>query len=178
MAQVILELLARKLGDAIVETSKELGNETAMVKRERLVDVAEFLRHDPEIALNLPIDCTCVDWLGHRVPRFDVVYHLYSVGKGHRLRIKVRVPEEDPTCPSLTPIWPGLNWHEREAWDLYGNRFVGHPNLKRILMYEEFEGHPLRKDYPVDGRQPLVEMRPVREVATQRNPPANILNKP
>ena len=178
MSQAILDRLQRKFEDALTETSNRFGNETAVVKRERLVEIAECLRNDPELALNMPIDCTCVDWLGRRVPRFDVVYHLYSVGKKHRIRLKVHVAEDDPTCPSLTRIWPGLNWHERETWDLYGIRFVGHPNLKRVLLYEEFVGHPLRKDYPIAASQPLVEMRPVKEVRTQRAALPELLNKP
>jgi len=178
MAEIVLERLARKFGDAILESGREHGDETVVVLRERLRDVAEFLRDDPELDFNVPIDCTAVDWLGHREVRFDVVYHLYSLKKHHRVRLKVRVPEDDPTCASLTSVWRGMNWHEREAWDLYGIRFVGHPNLKRVLMYEEFVGHPLRKDYPIDGRQPLVEMRDVKEMPTQRQPPRELLNEP
>ena len=88
--------------------------------------------------------------------RFEVVYHCYSVPKNHRLRIKVLLPAVTPSVPSLTGLWSSANWYEREVWDMYGIRFEGHPNLKRIMMYEGFEGHPLRKDYPVNKRQPLV----------------------
>ncbi len=88
--------------------------------------------------------------------RFAVVYHFYSLEHKHRLRLVVPVPESDLEVDSLTPLWAGANWLEREVWDMFGIRFRGHPNLKRILMYEEFEGHPLRKDYPVNKRQPLV----------------------
>ncbi len=178
MAQVVLDRLRRKFGDAILETHSDHGNETAVVARERLLEIAEFLRDDPELAFDMPIDNTAVDFFGKRALRFDVVWHLYSVKKKHRVRIKVRVSEDDPTVPSLTPVWRGMNWFEREAWDLYGIRFTGHPNLKRVLMYEEFVGHPLRKDYPIDKRQPLIEMRPVRQTPTQKHPPASLLNKP
>lgn len=178
MARIVLDRLRRKFGDAIIETSDDHGNETAVVERDRLTEIAEFLKTDRELQLDMPIDCTAVDWLGKREPRFDVVYHFYSVRRRHRVRIKIRVSENDPTCPSLTPLWRGLNWFEREAWDLYGIRFVGHPNMKRILLYEEFNGHPLRKDYPVDGRQPLIEMRSVNQVPTQKDAPAEMLNKP
>ncbi|MBI5511133.1 MAG: NADH-quinone oxidoreductase subunit C [Deltaproteobacteria bacterium] len=178
MAQIVLDRLQRKFGAAVHATHGEHGNETVVVDRPRLVEVAEFLKVDRELAFDMPIDCTVVDWQGNREPRFDVVYHIYSTKRHHRLRLKALVPESDPTCPSLTSVWPGMNWHEREAWDLYGVRFVGHPNLRRILLYEEFVGHPLRKDYPIDRRQPLVSMRPVVEVPTQRNPPAELLNKP
>jgi NADH-quinone oxidoreductase subunit C len=88
--------------------------------------------------------------------RFVVVYHFFSLSLKHRLRVEVPVEETDAVVDSLTPLWGGANWLEREVWDMFGIRFRGHPNLKRILMYDEFEGHPLRKDYPVDKRQPLV----------------------
>ena len=88
--------------------------------------------------------------------RFAVVYHFFSLPLKHRLRLEVLVDEGDPEVDSLTSLWPGANWLEREVWDMLGIRFRGHPNLKRILMYQEFVGHPLRKDYPVNQRQPLI----------------------
>ena len=88
--------------------------------------------------------------------RFAVVYHFYSTDHKHRLRLVVPVEESEAELDSLTPLWSAADWLEREVWDMYGIRFSGHPNLKRILMYEEFEGHPLRKDYPVNKRQPLI----------------------
>jgi NADH-quinone oxidoreductase subunit C len=100
-------------------------------------------------------DLTCVDYHGEE-PRFEVVYHLYSVSKKQRVRLKARVSEASPELPSATSLWASANWMEREVWDLYGVRFRGHPDLRRILLYEGFEGHPLRKDYPKEKRQPLV----------------------
>jgi NADH-quinone oxidoreductase subunit C len=88
--------------------------------------------------------------------RFVIVYHLFSLSLKHRLRVEVPVEEEDPEVDSLTSLWPGADWLEREVWDMFGIRFRGHPNLTRILMYEEFVGHPLRKDYAVNKRQPLI----------------------
>ena len=88
--------------------------------------------------------------------RFAVVYHFYSMAHKHRLRLVIPVEEADAEVDSLTSLWPGADWLEREVWDMFGINFRGHPNLKRILMYEEFEGHPLRKDYPVKKRQPLI----------------------
>lgn len=178
MAEWVLERLRRKFGQAIISTSSELGNETAVVDATRLREIAEFLRDDRELQFDMPIDCTAVDYLGQRELRFEVIWHLYSIARKHRIRLKVLVGEVDTSAPSLTPIWPGMNWHEREAWDMYGIRFVGHPNLKRVLMYEEFVGFPLRKDYPMAKRQPLIEMRNVREIPTQRNPPPEMLNTP
>jgi NADH-quinone oxidoreductase subunit C len=168
--------------DALVATFPEgaltrEGSTTVRADRRWLREVATFVRADPAHAFDLPIDCTAVDYIGREL-RFEVVYQLYSTEHRRRLTIKVSVPEEDATCPSLTPVWPGLNWHERETWDMYGVRFIGHPNLRRVLMYESFEGFPLRKDYPIDKRQPLIEMRPVDEIPTQRQPPPEKLNRP
>jgi len=88
--------------------------------------------------------------------RFEVVYHLYSLAHNHRLRVKIPLTEENPVVDSVAGLWRSADWFEREVWDMFGVTFTGHPNLKRILMYEPFEGHPLRKDYPVNRRQPLI----------------------
>jgi NADH-quinone oxidoreductase subunit C len=178
MAQLVLERLKRKFNDAILETGNALGNETAVVDAAHLTEIALFLRDDRELAFDMPIDCTAVDYQTMKALRFEVIWHLYSVKHRHRLRLKVRAASEAPHVPALTPVWPGMNWFERETWDLYGIHFAGHPNLKRVLLYEEFVGHPLRKDYPVDGRQPLVEMRQTRNVPTQREAPPEMLNRP
>ncbi len=132
------------------------GDSTAVIERGVLLEVMKVLREDPELSFEFVMDITAVDYLGE-APRFEVVYHLFSFSKNRRVRIKVRVPEEDPTIPSITSLWRGANWFEREVFDMYGITFSGHPDLRRILMYEEFEGHPLRKDYPIEGRQPTVE---------------------
>ena len=96
-------------------------------------------------------------WPGpHPDARFAVVYHFFSLPLKHRLRIEVLLQGDDPEVDSVTPLWAGADWLEREVWDMFGIRFRGHPNLKRILMYDEFVGHPLRKDYPVNRRQPLI----------------------
>ena len=94
--------------------------------------------------------------LGTPGPRFVVVYHLFSLSRKHRLRLEVPLEEADAEVDSVTSLWAGANWLEREVWDMFGIRFRGHPNLKRILMYDDFVGHPLRKDYPVNKRQPLI----------------------
>jgi NADH-quinone oxidoreductase subunit C len=93
---------------------------------------------------------------GARGARFVIVYHFFSLSLRHRLRVEVPVEEDDPEVDSLTTLWAGADWLEREVWDMFGIRFRGHPNLTRLLMYEEFVGHPLRKDYPVNKRQPLI----------------------
>jgi NADH-quinone oxidoreductase subunit C len=151
----VLSKLKETFGDAIVATHSDFGDDTALVRRERIVEICTFLRDDPAMRFDFAMDLTGVDYLGEE-PRFEVVYHLFSLEKKHRVRIKARVPEEDPVIDSVIPVWVGMDWYEREAYDMYGIVFRGHPNLKRILMYESFVGHPLRKDYPKAKRQPTI----------------------
>tara|TARA_B100000959_G_C14809881_1_gene553305 strand:+ start:101 stop:637 length:537 start_codon:yes stop_codon:yes gene_type:complete len=178
MAQFVLDRLREKFPNAIEETTNHLGNETAYIKREAAFDVAMYLRDDDALKFDLPVDCSAVDWLNKKTPRFEIVYHLYSTTLKHRLRLKIRLDENDVETPALTQVWKGMNWHERECWDMYGIIFRDHPKLKRILMYEEFEGFPLRKDYPVEGRQPLIEMRKVTTVPTEKEITPEMLNRP
>ena len=131
-----------------------------MVHRESLGDVLRHCREAPALGFDMLTDLTAVDYLAfpgrEDGPRFEVVYHLYSLRHHHRLRVKVRVEEDDALVPTAVPLWPIANWLEREVWDMFGIRFEGHPDLKRLLLYEEFVGHPLRKDYPINRRQPLI----------------------
>src|SRR5262245_65436793 len=154
----VLRRLLDGCGGAVVATHARLGDATASVDRARLTEVMRFLRDDPELAFDMLSDLTCVDYLGEE-PRFELVYHLYSVAKNHRVRLKARVAEAAPEAPSAVPLYPSADWMEREVFDLYGVRFRGHPDLRRILLYDGFEGHPLRKDYPKERRQPLVGPR-------------------
>jgi NADH-quinone oxidoreductase subunit C len=151
----VLRRLLEGCGAAVRETHARLGDATALVEREQLVPVMRFLRDDPALAFDMLTDLTCVDYLGQE-PRFEMVYHLYSVAKNQRLRVKARVSETPCEIDSLCSLWASANWMEREVFDLYGVRFIGHPDPRRILLYEEFQGHPLRKDYPKERRQPLV----------------------
>lgn len=151
----------------IVEHHSLHGNDTIIINREDALSIFQTLRDDPAFAFNVLTDLTVVDFLA-REPRFEVVYHLFSMPRNHRLRVKIRVVEDDAAVPSVSSLWKSANWLEREAWDMFGIRFIDHPDLRRILMYEEFRGHPLRKDYPVSKRQPLVE---------ERDPIANPWNK-
>ncbi|MEW6720706.1 MAG: NADH-quinone oxidoreductase subunit C [Thermodesulfobacteriota bacterium] len=151
----VLDRLTGAFGPEIVATHSDFGDDTASVRPGRIVEILAFLRDDPEALFDFAMDLTGVDHLGEE-PRFEVVYHLYSLEKKHRVRIKVRLPEDDPTIDTAVSVWPGIDWYEREAFDMYGIVFRGHPNLKRILMYEGFQGHPLRKDYPKDRRQPTI----------------------
>jgi len=152
---VTLEKLAGAFAVDVVSTHSDFGDDTALVRRERIVEILAFLRDDPDLKYDFAMDLTGVDHLGE-APRFEVVYHLYSLEKKHRVRIKSRLPEDDPVIDSAVSVWPGVNWYEREAYDMYGIVFRGHPRLTRILMYEGFVGHPLRKDYPKDRRQPTI----------------------
>jgi NADH-quinone oxidoreductase subunit C len=154
-ASPALRILVQRHAAAVLQTHAYRGDATAIVDRGGLLDVCRTLRDDPELAFDFLMDVTAVDYIG-RVPRFEVVYHLYSLEKNHRVRIKVPLEEGDPKLPSVVTLWPGANWLERETWDLYGIVFDGHPDLKRIYLYEEFQGHPLRKDYPKEKRQPLI----------------------
>jgi NADH-quinone oxidoreductase subunit C len=151
------EKLKEKFGDAVVSIHADHGDETAVVKREAFIEIVDFIRDDSDFDMSMLIDLTAVDGLGMKwKPRFEMVYHFYSLKKNHRLRLKVQVDEKDALMPTLTAHWPIANWMEREAWDMYGIEFKDHPDLRRILMYEGFQGHPLRKDYPYNKRQPLI----------------------
>lgn len=155
MSQKVLDALTKKFGDAIEATASDLGDEVAHVKREKLVEVATWLRDDPAMAFDAPVLCTCIDNLGEE-PRFELCYQLRSTKHRHRLRLKIRLAEDDVESPSLVGVWVAFDWLERECYDMYGIQFKGHPDLRRIYMYEEFVGYPLRKDYPKEKRQPLV----------------------
>ncbi len=150
-----LRVLLQELPHAVRGTHAQHGDATAFVDREAIPEVLRILRDTPDLHFEMLTDLTAVDYLGEQ-PRFEVVYHFYSVAKNHRVRVKTRVPEDDPVVPSAVSLYASANWMEREVFDLYGIRFEGHPDLRRILLYDEFEGHPLRKDYPKEKRQPLV----------------------
>jgi NADH-quinone oxidoreductase subunit C len=156
----ILARLDERFGPSLLERHAHRGDHTVVVAREALADVLRVCRDDPALAFDMLMDLTAVDYLKYPGredgPRFEVVYHLYSLPHNHRLRLKVRVAEDEPVVPSAVALWPIADWFEREVWDMFGVRFQGHPHLRRLLMYEEFVGHPLRKDYPVNRRQPLI----------------------
>jgi NADH-quinone oxidoreductase subunit C len=184
----LITLVTDRFPDAVLASHAWRGDETVVLRRESLLEVARFLKEDPALRMNFLMDLSAVDYsafgksptraffassgvavgptlqiphaqawplaVGHS--RYAVVYHFYSLAHKHRLRLVVPLEENDAEVNSLTPLWAGANWLEREVWDMFGIRFQDHPDLKRILMYEEFEGYPLRKDYPVNKRQPLI----------------------
>jgi NADH-quinone oxidoreductase subunit C len=150
-----LRRLLDLLQDAVVSSHERLGDATVRVEAHRILDVMTELRDDSDLRFDMLMDLTAVDHLD-RKPRFDVVYHLYSLELKHRLRVIAEVSEDDCRLSSVVPVWPAANWPEREVFDLYGVVFDRHPDLRRLLLYDEFEGHPLRKDYPKARRQPLL----------------------
>lgn len=187
----IVATLRQRFASILLGTHQYRGQETVLVKREGLLEVARFLKSEPSIACDILMDLTAADYLKFgkslasapllRTPsplpyymtskpvaetwergvsndehRFEVVYHFYSTRYNRRIRVKVPLTAADPVVDSLTPLWEGANWFEREVWDMFGIRFTGHPDLRRLLMYGEFEGHPLRKNYPFNKRQPLI----------------------
>src|SRR5438309_1499037 len=144
--------LARLLAanaSAIPDAKFDRDELTIWVDRAFIREAVALLRDDAELRYNFLSDVTCVDW--HPTsPRFEIVYHLLSIPRKARVRLKVRLAE-DEAIESVTSVWPSANFFEREVFDLFGIRFIGHPNLTRMLMPEDWEGHPLRKDYPVEG---------------------------
>ncbi|MBF0511200.1 MAG: NADH-quinone oxidoreductase subunit C [Candidatus Omnitrophica bacterium] len=157
-----LQTIQQHFEARLIETHDFRGDETVVIAGGLLTEMALFLKKTPELDFNYLMDLTAVDYLffaGGRIEkraRFEVVYHFFSLKHNHRLRLKVPVEEQNPEIDSLTGLWASANWFEREVWDMFGIRFKGHPDLKRILMYEEFQGHALRKDYPFNKRQPLI----------------------
>jgi NADH-quinone oxidoreductase subunit C len=149
-----IPLAVRKLKERDPQAAAEVlyfrDETTILVPRERLIRTAEFLQSDPELAFAFLSDISAVDRFPVE-PRFEVNYHLTSLTRREQLRLKVRVTSKDASVPTVTTVWPTANWLEREIFDLMGVRFEGHPDLKRILMPDDWEGHPHRKDYPIEG---------------------------
>jgi NADH-quinone oxidoreductase subunit C len=156
MATDFIDMVKLHYKDAIIDSHNFRGDQTITVQKNVLVDLFKFLRDNPDLDFNFLMDLTAVDYLNRKDNRFEVVYHFYSLKHNDRLRVKVPVSEDDCTIDSVSSLWKTANWYEREVWDLYGIKFNDHPDMRRILLYEEFKGHPLRKDYPINKRQPLI----------------------
>jgi NADH-quinone oxidoreductase subunit C len=135
---------------AVVGAKFDRAEMTVYLERSFLREACLLLRDDGDCSFNFLADVTCLDWYPAE-PRFEVVYHLLSITKKERLRLKVRLEGASPVVASVSAVWPAANYFEREVFDLFGVRFTGHPYLRRLLMPEDWEGHPLRKDYPVEG---------------------------
>jgi NADH-quinone oxidoreductase subunit C len=149
-ANVVAECLRSWNQEAVAEVIEFRGETTIVVPRELLRAAAERCRADAKLQFNLLSGATCVD-RNPIEPRFELNYFLVSISRRDRVRLQVRVSGQDPVVDSLVPVWPGANWLEREIFDLFGIRFSGHPDLRRILLPEDWEGYPLRRDYPVEG---------------------------
>jgi len=155
------EKLKARFGDEILSAQDARDELTITIERERAYDFFKALRDEADFEFNVLTDMTAVDWL-ERKPRFDLVYQLNSLTQGHRLRVKIGVDGPEPWMNSVVGVWGAADWLERECFDMFGVNFKGHPDLRRILMYDSFEGHPLRKDYHYNKRQPIVaEIDPV-----------------
>jgi len=164
MSKAVIDALVARFPGVVTDAYEGVGgDDCAFVAKDRIAEVCRFLRDDPNLRFNMAPYVTAVDYLGQEA-RFEVVYNLLSTAAGGRIRLRVKVPEQDCVVPSVTSVWRGADWFERYCFDMYGIRFTGHPDLRRLLMYDEFVGHPLRKDYPLRGRQPLVPEREVEDV--------------
>lgn len=150
--ELTIKELKEKYLNAICDLKTDRDEVTIIINLEDIARVCRFLHDDKDLAYDYLSDLCGVDYLGQN-PRFEVVYHLYSMKNKCRIRLKVRVPE-GAAVPSVTSIWRGANWEEREVFDMFGIEFSGHPELSRILMPDDWEGHPLRKDYPLEGYTP------------------------
>jgi NADH-quinone oxidoreductase subunit C len=146
-----IDCLQQKFGNLIKDIDVFRDETTVVIDRENILPFCRFLKDDARYAFDFLSDCCGVDFFPLK-PRFCVVYHLYSLLHGHRLRIKVFLDEADSSIESVISIWATANWHERECFDLLGIQFIHHPDLRRILLPEDFAGHPLRKDFPLEGR--------------------------
>jgi NADH-quinone oxidoreductase subunit C len=152
----IVESLQKRLPGAVLDTKVFRGETTLIIKRENIREVCRYLKSD--LGFLFLVDITAVDYLGIKTPRYEVIYHVHRFGpdfdENLRIRLKVEIPEDDATVDSVAPAWSGADWLEREAYDMFGIEFVGHPDPRRILMPEDYEPFPLRKDFDVRNREP------------------------
>jgi len=147
----IAEKIKERFPEEVLDVKEFRGQVSVTLKKERILDIFRYLHDDPDLFLDYLVDVCGVDYLGKKEKRFEVVYHLYSIKHRHAVRVKAEVAGDKPSIDSVMPIWAGANWHEREAYDMCGIVFVGHPDLRRVLLPEDWEGYPLRKDYPLKG---------------------------
>ena len=157
MEDKLREFFNSRFADAVVKEDNFRNEQSFYIKPQYLVAVCQALLDESELDIRFLSDITSLDWLGHEQEkdgRFEIVYNLYSISNCYRFFIKVRLPEENPTIQTLTNLWSGADWMEREVYDLMGIKFEGHPNLTKILTADELEGHPLRKDFPLTYEVP------------------------
>lgn len=157
-------ILKKEFPESVIDSHNHRGDETIVIKSNSLEQVCFFLKNDPRCSFEMMIDLTAVDRLEMGInPRFEMVYHFKSLTHARRLRLKAALPDDECKISSIHHLWKAVEWYERECFDMFGIIFEGHPDLRRILMYDEFEGHPLRKDYPIDKQQPLEKLKEVEE---------------
>jgi NADH-quinone oxidoreductase subunit C len=147
----IADKIKEKFPQEVVEVVSFRDQVSVIVRKEKIVDISRYLHDHPSLYFDYLADLCGVDYLDKKVPRFEVIYQLYSMRRRHRIRVKAQVPGDNPTIDTVTSVWAGAHWHERECFDMFGIVFRGHPDLRRILMPEDWEGFPLRKEYPLKG---------------------------
>jgi len=163
MSQAVVDRLQTQFGERVLETSDAFGDHEVVIAVKDWVEVAQFIKDDGDLQMDHFIDLTAIDYPERESARFDLVLMTRSSVTGARIRLRTHAKDgEEPG--TLSGIWSGTNWAEREVWDMFGIKFNGHPDMRRILLYEEFVGHPLRKDYPIDKAQPLVPYREVGDI--------------
>ena len=145
----LVDLIKSIMNFCEYEITNEKNEISILIKKEDLISTLMFLKDNPSISMESLIDITAIDYPGNE-KRFTLVYNLLSVSKNFRIKVKTKTNEDNPVC-SVTEVFPCANWYEREVWDLFGIRFLGHPDLRRILTDYDFDGHPLRKDFPLTG---------------------------
>ena len=152
----VLDALEENFPDKTQDIST-YGDDAILINKDILLDIVKFLKEGP-YAFTMLLDLTCVDYPGQE-ERFQMIYHLFSLSNNQRLKIKTSLPEKEPVIDSLTSFWKNADWLEREVFDMFGVQFTGHPDLRRIFMWDEFEGYPLRKDYPLRKHQPRIPLK-------------------
>jgi len=171
MSQAVLDRLNTQFGERVLGTSDAFGDHEALIAVNDWVEVAQFMKDEGDLRMDHFIDLTAIDYPERESARFDLLLMTRSSLTGARIRLRTHVKDgEEPG--TLSRIWSGANWAEREVWDMFGIKFKDHPDMRRILLYEEFVGHPLRKDYPIDKAQPLVPYREVDDI--EKLPPFGI----
>lgn len=171
MTEALFDRLKSEFGEAILETEIARDMPVIVCSREKSFALLRFMKEDPEFDCNLLTDVSAVDYLKYPVKqrqRFAVVYHLHSLEHGHRFRVKVFLGMAQLNIDTVCTLWKTANWLEREVYDMYGITFNNHPNMKRILNHIEFEGHPLRKNYPIERRQVLTINDPLMDEMNKR----------
>ncbi|MFA5803756.1 MAG: NADH-quinone oxidoreductase subunit C [Melioribacteraceae bacterium] len=148
--ELIVEKVKEKFGESVEEISDFRDDLCITIKKDQIVNLGKFLKEDPDLQFIMCKDVTAIDW-ATRKKRFTTVYHIYSFRLNYTLRLKSNIDDDPPTIETVSSVWQSANWYERETWDMYGIKFVNHPDLRRMYMPEGFEYHPLKKDFPVLG---------------------------